>query len=488
MTFVSDLDPKPLWKHFDEILKIPRASKNEAAARQYVLDLAARKGLETRTDAAGNTVVHKPASPGKEGAPTVVLQSHLDMVTEKNSDVTHDFSRDPIVPQRDGEWVKATGTTLGADNGIGAAAMLAVLEADDLVHGPLELLFTIDEETGLTGATDLDPGLLSGTKMLNLDTEEEGEVTIGCAGAGMSALSLPISKEGVPSGSAALAVTMSGLQGGHSGMEIHLPRGNAIKLLARALHAASIEHPLRIAELRGGGKHNAIPREAAATIVVRAEDRESVTAILEREAEAIRSELKPGEPDARLQVGATDVPQNAWTAESSHRVIDLLEALPHGVIAMSQDIPGLVETSTNLASIEMRNGHLMLLSSSRSSVDSALRALRRRIRATAELAGAGVDQPHGYPGWKPDPHSPLLARFQELHQRLTGKEAEVKAVHAGLECGIIGEKVPGMQMISFGPTIRGAHSPDERVHVPAVGRFWDLLKAMLAELAEERAG
>lgn len=483
MTFVSDLDPKPLWKHFDEILKIPRASKNEAAARQYVLDLAARKGLETRTDAAGNTVVRKPASAGKEGAPTVVLQSHLDMVTEKNSDVTHDFSRDPIVPQRDGDWVRATGTTLGADNGIGAAAMLAVLEADDLVHGPLELLFTIDEETGLTGATDLDPGLLSGTKMLNLDTEEEGEVTIGCAGAGMSGLSLPISKEGVPSGSAALVVTVSGLQGGHSGMEIHLPRGNAIKILARALHTAAVEHPVRIAELRGGGKHNAIPREAAATIVVRSEDRENVTAILEREAEAIRTELKLGEPDARVQVGGADAPQNAWTTEVSHRVIDLLEALPHGVVAMSQDIPGLVETSTNLASIEPRNGNLALLSSSRSSVDSALRALRRRIRATAELAGARVDEPQGYPGWKPDPHSPLLARFQELHQRLTGKEAEVKAVHAGLECGIIGEKVPGMQMISFGPTIRGAHSPDERVHVPAVGRFWELLKELLAELA-----
>jgi dipeptidase D len=313
MTFVADLAPQALWKHFDEILTIPRGSKNEEAMRRYVLGLAERKGLKVRTDAAGNSVVSKPASAGKEGSPTVVLQSHLDMVNEKNSDVTHDFERDPLVPRREGEFVKATGTTLGADNGIGVAAMLALMEADDLVHGPLEFLFTIDEETGLTGASDLDPSLLSAKLLLNLDTEEENEVTIGCAGAGMSTLSLPLASGPAPAGSIALAVALTGLKGGHSGMEIHLPRGNAIRLLARALYAASLAHPLHIGSLRGGGKHNAIPREASAVSFVRPEDRTAVTAELEKEAAAIQAEY-PAEPDLRLEIREAAVSSDLWTA------------------------------------------------------------------------------------------------------------------------------------------------------------------------------
>jgi dipeptidase D len=482
-TFVSDLAPRPLWKHFDAILAIPRPSGQEEAARQYVLGLAERKGLPVRRDSYGNFVVSKPASAGREGAPTVVLQAHLDMVTEKNSDVQHDFTRDPIVPRRDGEWVKATGTTLGADNGIGAAAMLAVLEADDLVHGPLEFLFTVEEETGLIGAGELDGSIVSGRLLLNLDTEEEGEVTIGCAGAGNTSLSLPAETAAPPSGVTALEVSMTGLQGGHSGMEIHLPRGNALKLLARALYAVSLERPLHVASFVGGGKHNAIPREASAVVLVRPEEAGAVRAALEKEGKAIRAELQPGEPGARLDVREGALPERAWTEAAGRRAVALVHALPHGVLFMSQDIPGLVETSSNLAAAAARNGDFEILLSTRSMVDSALRGARQRIRAAAELAGASAEENRGYPGWKPDPSAPLLATFRRLHQSITGDEPELKAVHAGLECGVIGDKCPGMQMISFGPRIQGAHSPDERVHVESVERFWKLLAALLEELA-----
>jgi len=482
-TFVSDLAPRLLWKHFDEILTIPRPSGQEEAARQYVLGLAERKGLPVRRDSYGNFVISKPASPGREGAPVVVLQAHLDMVTEKNSDVQHDFTRDPIVPRREGEWVKATGTTLGADNGIGAAAMLAALEADDLVHGPLEFLFTVEEETGLIGAGELDGSIVSGRLLLNLDTEEEGEVTIGCAGAANTSLSLPVDAVAPPSGVTALEVSVTGLTGGNSRMEIHLPRGNALKLLARSLYAVSLERPLHVASFTGGGKHNAIPREASALVLVPSEETAAVRAAMEKEGEAIRAELQPGEPDVHLDVREAPLPERAWTAAAGRRAVALVHALPHGVLTMSQDIQGLVETSTNLAAA-IQNGAFEILLSTRSMVDSALRGARQRIRAAAELAGASAEENKGYPGWKPDPHAALLATFQRLHQSITGAEPELKAVHAGLECGVIGDKCPGMQMISFGPRIQGAHSPDERVHVESVERFWKLLVALLEELAK----
>jgi len=351
-----------------------------------------------------------------------------------------------------------------------------------VVHGPLELLFTIDEETGLNGVSDLDPSLLSGKLLLNLDTEEENEVTIGCAGAGMSTLSLPLASGSAPAGGVALAVALTGLKGGHSGMEIHLPRGNAIRLLARALYAASLAKPVHLGSLRGGGKHNAIPREASAVVFVKPEDRAAVTAVLKTEAAAMQAEF-PAESDLRLEVREAEAASTPWTAEAGRKALALVQALPHGVLAMSQDIKGLVETSTNLAAVEPKNGSLEVLLSTRSSVDSALQAVRQRIRATADLAGATVEENRGYPGWKPNPRADLLRTFRDLHQRITGKEAALRAVHAGLECGIIGEKVPGMEMISFGPLIQGAHSPDERVHVASVERFYHLLTATLAELA-----
>jgi dipeptidase D len=486
MTFVSELEPRPLWKHFDGLLAIPRPSKREERARRYVIDLAERKGLRWRQDATGNLVVEKPASPGREGAPGVVLQGHLDMVTEKNSGTVHDFDRDPIVPRREGEWVKATGTTLGADNGIGAAALLAVLEADDLVHGPLELLFTVDEETGLTGVLALDPEAIAlrGRLLLNLDSEEEGAVTIGCAGGSASLLTLPLETAPAPSGTLALDVKLSGLQGGHSGMEIHLQRGNAVKLLARALSAAAQQTPVHLVSFQGGNKHNALPREAAARVLIPKAGRDAFAAALARETAEIRDEIHSADPGLKVEIAEAAAPTLAWTAGTSRKVLDLLNALPHGVLAMSNDIPGLVETSLNLATVTSTARDLTLLISIRSSVASAMRATKRGLRAIAELAGAEAAETEGYSGWKPDPASPLLARFQRVHHRLTLKDAELRAVHAGLECGVLGEKFPGMDMISFGPVIEGAHSPDERVKVDSVERFWGLLGAVLGELAD----
>jgi dipeptidase D len=485
MTFVAELEPRPLWKHFDEILQIPRPSKGEERARRYVLDLAKRKGLSHRVDATGNVVVEKPASPGKEGAPGVVLQGHLDMVTEKNSGVTHDFERDPILPRQENGWVKATGTTLGADNGIGVAAILAVMEADDIVHGPLELLFTVNEETGLTGvlALDAEAIALKGRLLLNLDSEEEGAVTIGCAGGSATRLILPLNEAWTPADTVALEIQVSGLKGGHSGTEIHLQRGNANKLLARILSAALAQTPLRLASLQGGNKHNAIPREATARVVLPTEARETFTRVVESEAAAIREELRPVDPDARVEITDAGAADQAWTEEATRKVVSLLNALPHGVLAMSQDIQGLVETSTNLATVGADEGHLTIMMSTRSSVASAMRAARARLRSFANLAGAQVEENEGYPGWKPDLASLLLATFREIHKRVAGSDPALRAVHAGLECGVLGEKFPGMSMISFGPVIEGAHSPDEGIRVDSVGPFYRLLVETLGELA-----
>jgi dipeptidase D len=483
MSFVADLEPPEVWRHFDRILQIPRGSGSEEGMRRYVLEVVGRHGFSSRIDAAGNLVLAKPASPGREGAAGTVLQSHLDMVNEKDKGVAHDFSRDPIKPRRDGEWLKATGTTLGADNGVGVASMLAMLESRDVAHGPLELLFTVEEEVGLVGASKLDPSLVAGRRLLNLDSEEEGAVTVGCAGAAGSDLDLEVEEESVPAGAAALRVRLGGLKGGHSGLEIHLQRGNAVKLLARALAAALAERPFRLAAFTGGDKRNALAREAEALAVVAAGERRELAEAVERELEAIRAEHLPVEPDLRFEVVEEEAPARAWSAATTSRALALVEALPHGVLAMSHDIPGLVETSTNLASAMLRDGSLRLHLSSRSSVASALAAARRRIRAAASLAGATVDQPPGYPGWKPDLGSPLLALVRRVHERVLGSAPELKAVHAGLECGILGEKLPGMDMVSIGPRIESPHSPEERVDVPSVARFYGLLRTLLEEMA-----
>jgi dipeptidase D len=482
MTFVATLDPQALWRHFDRILTIPRGSKEEDRIREYVLEVAARRGLSHRRDDAGNVVVRKPGTAGRQGDAITVLQAHLDMVNEKNADVAHDFSRDAIQPRREGEWLMATGTTLGADNGIGVAALLALAEADELAHGPLELLFTIDEETGLTGAMRLDGGLLEGRRLINLDSEEEDAICVGCAGGGQTTLSLPLTCEAAPAGAAAFTVALSGLKGGHSGLDIQLQRGNAVKLLARLLHAAAHGVPLRLAGFQGGNKHNAIPREAAAVVLVRGEDEAALRAALERELAAVRLEYAVADGGIVLALSGSAAPARAWGEACGTRALHLLEALPHGVLAMSQDIAGLVETSTSLATARVEGDALVLVCSTRSSINPALAAVRRRIRAIGLLAGAAVEEKEAYPGWKPELASPLLAVVQAAHRAVMGREPRLEAVHAGLECGIIGEKVPGMDMVSIGPRIENPHSPDERVRIESVERFWRVLTDVLERL------
>jgi dipeptidase D len=484
MSFVAELEPQNLWKHFDEILKIPRGSKNEQKMREYVISIAQKHGLSYKQDKAGNLVVRKPAASGRESAAAIVLQSHLDMVNDKNAEVQHNFASDAIIPQRDGDYIKATGTTLGSDNGIGVASALAVLESRDIAHGPLELLFTVDEETGLTGATELAKDLLTARRLINLDTEEEGSLYVGCAGGAGTDVTVPLNSTKVPKGLVALEVKLTGLHGGHSGVDIHLQRGNATKLLARALHRLFVEgkFKFRLAGIAGGNKHNAIPREAFATIVLPKKQQKKFTAALEKLIADIQAEYKTVEPNIQLTVAPTKV-KRMWDGKSTDKVIALLNALPHGVMSMSNDIPDLVETSTNLAVVTSGKNKLMIHCSTRSSVAAALQATRDRIRAIAEFAGAKLKEGEGYPGWKPNLDSEVLRVSKQVHQELFGVEPAVKAIHAGLECGIIGEKYPGMDMVSMGPQIEFPHSPSERVKIKSVGNFYRLLVRTLERLA-----
>lgn len=481
MTFVAELEPTAVWQHFDTILTIPRASKDEERMRRHVIAVAQSHGLPYQMDAAGNVVVRKPATAGSESAPVTILQSHLDMVQEKNSDVVFDFATDAIVPQLDGQYLKATGTTLGSDNGMGVATMLTLMGGTGFAHGPLELLFTVDEETGLTGAANLDPTLLRGRQLLNLDSEEDGVVYVGCAGGGGSQLTVPLTH--APAAGTALKVSLVGLKGGHSGCDIHLQRGNAVKLLSRALGASYADGRFRLARLEGGSAHNAIPREAFATILVDSRDRSGVMAALEQEMKAIAREYGPADPGMHIVVDDTTPPAQAWDSATTAQVLTLLNALPHGVEAMSYDIPDLVETSVNLATVVEEAGTLRISLSSRSSIDSALEAMRRQVRSVGLLAGAKVEEDTAYPGWKPDLESRLLEVVKAVHKRELGCDPEVKAIHAGLECGILGKKIPGIDMISFGPQIEFPHSPDERVHVASVARFYRLVAATLTALA-----
>jgi dipeptidase D len=480
---IADLEPKYVWQNFDGIRKVPRPSKHEEKIREYLLGWAKERGFETRADKTGNVVIKVPATKGHEKAPTVVVQAHMDMVCEKNNDVRFDFMTEPIRLKLEGDWLKADGTTLGSDNGIGLAAGMALAEDPEAVHGPLEILVTVDEETGLTGAAQLDASMLDGRVMLNLDTEELGELCIGCAGGGDSTITLPAKMTKAPDGAAAVRVKVGGLRGGHSGMDIPEQRGNAIKALARILWNIGQKHPLHLVRLDGGGVHNAIPREATAEVVVQKGGLGDVEKIAAREAAAIKVELGEVDPGLRVEVAAADVAQ-AMDAEATARFVNLLLAIPHGVDAMSKAVPGLVETSNNLASVWTKEGKLVIGTSSRSSVSSALQAMRDRIRAAATLAGATVEENEAYPGWNPNPDSKVLDATKRTYVKLFGEEPKVIAVHAGLECGILGEMVPGMDMVSFGPTIEAPHSPDERVNIPSVETFYKLLKEVMKELAQ----
>ncbi len=481
---LNGLDPKELWKHFDKIRTIPHCSGNEEQLAEYLLAYSKKTNLDAEKDKNGNVLIHVPATQGHEDAPTVVLQGHMDMVGEKDSNVDHDFFKDPIEVELDGDWVKAKGTTLGADNGIGMAAALAVIESPQVTHGPLELLFTVDEEVGLTGAGKLEPGFVTGTMMLNLDTEELGAIYVGCAGGGDSTIKLPFEQTEAPAGTKGFVLKVGGLKGGHSGIDIHENRGNAIKILARVLLKALKSQPSHLVSLHGGSKRNAIPREATAELMVLETGVEELAEVIGDERAKIKEEL--GELEADLTI-LLEPSEQSFTkvldAASQDKVLNLVNDLPHGVEAMSKEIPGLVETSNNVATISTGGGGFVIGTSTRSSIAADLQKLRDKIRAIAEAAGAEVEENVPYPGWKPDLDSKLLGIAKMVHKREFGKEPELKAIHAGLECGIIGEKYPGMEMISIGPWIEHPHSPSERVNIPSVATFWRFLVAVLGELA-----
>jgi dipeptidase D len=477
----AGLQPPAVWQHFATLCRHPRPSKGEATLREHLRLWASERGLETLVDAAGNLLIRKPASPGKEQLPGTVLQAHLDMVTQKNSDTAHDFSRDPIVPTlRDG-WLIAENTTLGADNGIGVALMLAVLEDDTLSHGPLEALFTVDEEAGMGGARGLAADLLRGRLMLNLDTEEWGEFYLGCAGG----LDVNVARDGapepLPAGCSAWRIELRGLRGGHSGVDIHEERGNAIKLLVRVLCDLQTRLPLRLAQLEGGSARNALPREAWACVAIPQGQEAALQALLASWQQGLAQELQGVEPGLHLSCQ----PGSAAQAMSAHEQsiwLASLHAAPHGVRRMSRRVPGVVETSNNLGMVALgpQGGSCNFMV--RSLIDSGSNALADEIASLFALSGTPVEKAGHYPGWAPNPASPLLALCQSVYRREYGGEAKVQVIHAGLECGIIGAKYPQLDTVSFGPNIRGAHAPGESVEVASVARAWHLLTAILAAI------
>jgi dipeptidase D len=478
------LKPSLLWKHFEQILKIPHCSGNEKALGDYIISVAKDRNLAWKRDKVGNVVTEKKASPGHEKADTIILQGHIDMVGEKNSDVEHDFNKDAIKAEIKGEWIQAIGTTLGSDNGIGLAASLALMEDDSLEHGPLEFLFTVDEETGLTGATKIESDFLKGKKILNLDSEDEGAFTIGCAGGADSEITLPLKRK-KSKGGEPYRLKIFGLRGGHSGIDIDQGRGNAVKLLARMLWQAMNEFQFGLVRMEGGNKRNAIAREAWADLLLDPAQSQGLSSFFQKAFDKIQFEYKAVEKDANFSFEKSEKEkEDPLTPESQKNLINLIFTLPHGVIAMHPEMENLVETSTNLAIINTHKGNAQIICSSRSSVASALEAVRNSIAASGELVGAKVAQPEGYPAWTPNLQSPLLKTLKEVYQKMFQKEPEVGAIHAGLECGIIGEKFPGMDMISFGPTIEHPHSPEERVHTGSVEKFWKFLTGLLADLAQ----
>jgi dipeptidase D len=470
---------------FEELDAIPRKSKNEGHVREWLVAWAEGRGFAHDTDEAGNLVVRVPATAGMESAPIIVLQQHMDMVCEKTPDKEHDFSKDPITVLREGDWLRADRTTLGADNGIAVAMAMALAEHEDTPHPPLELLFTVDEETGLTGATKLDPSLLQGRVLLNLDSEDEGIFTVGCAGGRSVNIDIPVTFEPTPEAHEVYTVTVSGLAGGHSGIDIHLNRANANSILGRVLRHLAGHSPIRTASVSGGSAHNAIPRDATATVAVPAGQGDRMAGAIDELQAALRRELALRDPHVTLSFAQADLrPERVLTVETSQRIWELLLALPHGVWKFSDEIDGFVETSCNLAVLEMKEKAVEILISQRSSVPSQLEAQHAKIDAIAALAGVGRRAEGEYPSWQPNMDSPVLARARRVYRDLFGAEPRVEAVHAGLEAGVIGAKFNAMDMISLGPTIENPHSPDERLYIPSLDRVWRLLTALLASYSE----
>jgi dipeptidase D len=478
---LADLEPKAIWKHFSALAATPRASTKEAAAREYVLAQAGRLGLESTQDAVGNIVVRKPARPGREGAPVAALQGHLDMVCEKNEGTAHNFDTDPIRVVRDSDWLKADGTTLGADNGVGVAAALAVMEADDIAHGPLEFVFTVDEETGLTGAAEFPPGLLQARYFLNLDGEEKGTLCIGCSGGINTTARRKVKLRPVTSG-VGWRIKVSGLTGGHSGIDIHQGRGNALRILGRVLQTLLEKWPAKIADLKGGSARNAIPREAWAVVVLGAAREKELRALIAKLEAEIQADLGAFDPGVRITLDKVERPAQVLDRADAKRLTDLLASLPHGVLAMSPDIAGLVQTSTNLAIANLKGDEVEIGTSQRSAIQSSKLAAARMVATVCGLAGFAAEHAGDYPGWKPEPNGEIVRKLQAVHQEMFGEPARLVAMHAGLECGVICEKYPGMEKVSFGPQIENPHSPNERVQISSVEVFWNYLRGVLERL------
>jgi dipeptidase D len=483
MADLIGLKPELVWKYFSEISKIPRCSKNEKKISDYLFETAKKLGLEAKRDKVLNVVVKKPATKGHETAPSVCLQGHMDMVGEKNADTVHDFNKDPLELVQKEKVVMAKGTTLGADNGIAVATNLAIMEDKTLEHGPLEFLFTVDEETGLTGANNLQPGFVESRALINLDSEEEGYIYVGCAGGRNTSGAWKASYDILPPNYAPMLVRVKGLKGGHSGMEIDKGRGNALKILSRILLALE---PLgiRVASIDGGNKSNAIPREASAQICIPIKKMNEADSVASQYLSIMREEINTVDPDLNvvLEEVKAKVKGKVFKKSLQKKILQTLSALPHGVIKMSADIPGLVETSTNLAIIKTSAAKVEIITSQRSSVASEIDEIVFTVQSIFELADAEVETADGYPGWKPNMDSPILKVARETYKSLYGKEPEVKAVHAGLECGIIGEKYPGIDMISFGPSLEDVHTPDEKIYIDSVGKYWHFLLAILKSL------
>jgi len=477
---IEGLKPELVWKHFAEISRIPRGSKNEAAVSKHVLDAAKKLGLQAKADKLGNVVVRKPPSAGRLNVRSVALQGHLDMVCEKNKDTVHDFLKDPIEIVRKGNVLMANGTTLGADNGIAVATSLAIMEDRSLEHGPVELLFTVDEETGLTGAHNLSADFLESRTLLNLDSEQEGALYVGCSGGRDTIGTWKVRFDEATGSMTPVQVRVSGLKGGHSGLDIDKGRGNAIKIMNRALLALEAVGA-RLAFFDGGNKHNAIPRECETVLWIPSKQVAEAGKMVDDVNATVKSELAGVEPDLRVALARMNSRKKCKVLRRSEqvRLLKTIAALPHGVIKMSADIPGLVETSTNVAVIKTAKDAIKIATSQRSSVASEINDLSRSVSSIFELGGARVEHADAYPGWKPDLASPILGVAKSAFRALYGKDPEVKAIHAGLECGIIGERIPGMDMVSLGPTLEAVHSPDEKIFIDTVERFWNFLLEIL---------
>ncbi len=486
MTSVKNIQPAEIWGVFDQMLQIPRPSGHEEKIQDWAFQFGKKLGLETLKDEAGNIIIRKPATPGMENRKGVILQGHLDMVPQKNSDKKHDFTTDPIEAVIDGEWVKANGTTLGADNGIGVSAALAVLASKTLKHGPLEVLLTATEETGMDGAEGLKAGVLNGDILINMDSEDEGELYVGCAGGEDVSATFQYKTKKVTTKAEGLKLSVTGLKGGHSGIDISLGRGNAVKIFFRILDRIR-SFNVRLAEIDGGSLRNAIPREAFGVLAVKECRTGKVMDEINALAEIIKKELAVTEPNLKITVEKCDTPAEVMNKGAQYRLTKAIVACPNGVIRMSDSMAGLVETSSNLAIVKSDKKTQTIKASflMRSSVDSAKAALGSAISAVFELAGAEVEFSGAYPGWKPNMESPILKTMQQVYNNKFGKIPEIKAIHAGLECGILGGKYPNWDMISFGPTIRFPHSPDEKVNVATVQKFWDFLVATLENIPEK---